>query len=371
MDIVKPTTGGLKAIQRPHKQTTEYAVDGIENVRIRVGKKGQLSYSVMHWDAESGKRARLRLDLDGIVTKNAIRKAVTHAVDGAEIKAQDSGYATLTTVGLRVIESGELASRTKDNYRAALKQLHAQLGDDLTDDADTLLMAHRAIQGQRGAVQANTALKFYRRILFFAEAAFKTEQRWPSKELGTLKLWAKERPRESRARMQDIPRIWAAADGMPEPWGRLLKWYLITGVRNTEAFQGYVSDGDFVIDGEYTKNGETHRLPMTARMTLVYDEGFGHVQHGRGVTKYLERATGIHLTPHDLRRTFASVCEMAGVPSHSIGALLNHNQSKSITSRYIGSSREMLEAALKLHNEKMTELIQGSSDEENVLLLWD
>ena len=48
-----------------------------------------------------------------------------------------------------------------------------------------------------------------------------------------------------------------------------MRWYLITGVRNAEAFDGYVSDGDFVIDAEYTKNGERHALPMTPRMELV------------------------------------------------------------------------------------------------------
>ena len=148
-----------------------------------------------------------------------------------------------------------------------------------------------------------------------------------------------------------------------------MRFYLITGVRNAEAFDGYVDDGDFVIDGEFTKNGETHRLPMTTKMILAYDEGFGDISHGRGVTKYLERRTGIHLTPHDFRRTFASICEMAGVPGHSIGALLNHNQSKSITSRYIGSSREMLDAALALFDAKLDELIRGNQSEN--ALLWD
>ena len=224
MDSVKPTTGGLKAIQKPHAQTTEYAIDGIENARVRVGKKGQLSYSVMHWDAESGKRMRLALNLEGIASKNGIRKAITDAIDSAEIAAQDSGYATVSIVGNRIIESGELAKRTRDNYRAALKQLITQLGDELTDDPDTLLAAHRAIMAKHGSTQANTCMKFYRRILTFSAAAYKTEQRWPATDMGTLKLWSKERPRDTRAKMSDIPRIWAAGGSMPEPWGRLMKW---------------------------------------------------------------------------------------------------------------------------------------------------
>ena len=61
--------------------------------------------------------------------------------------------------------------------------------------------------------------------------------------------------------------------------------------------------------------------------------------------------------PHDFRRTFRSICEMAGV-SHSIGALLNHNQSKSITSRWVRRG-EMLLAALHLFNDKLDELIKG------------
>ena len=371
MDSVKPTTGGLKAIQKPHDQTTEYAIDGIENARVRVGKKGKLSYSVMHWDAESGKRMRLALNLEGIASKNGIRKAIIDAIDSAEIAAQDSGYATVSIVGNRIIESGDLATRTKSNYRAALKQLLAQLGDELTDDPDTLLAAHRAIMQKHGSTQANTCMKFYRRILTFSDAAYGTEQKWPAAAMGTLKMWAKEKPRDRRAKMSDIRLIWHAGSKMPEPWGRLMRFYLVTGVRNSEAFDGHVEDGDFVIDGQYTKNGETHRLPMTYNMIMEYDEGFGDIRHGRGVTKYLERATGIHLTPHDFRRTFASICEMAGVPSHSIGALLNHNQSKSITSRYIGSSREMLLAALHLFDAKLKELIEGKPLDHDPFALWD
>ena len=370
MDSVKPTTGGFGKIAKPHDKRTEYAIEGIENARVRVGTKGQLSYSVMYFDPEHGKRKRLALNLDGIASKNGIRKAITDAIDSAEIAAQDGGYATIPIVGNRIIETGELAKRTKDNYRAALKQIIGEIGDELTDEPDTILAAHRAISKRHGSTQANTALKFYRRILTFSAAAYGTEQQWPAQKLGTLKLWAKERPREGRARMSDIPRIWWAGDSMPEPWGRLMRFYLITGVRNAEAFDGYVEDGDFVIEGEFTKNGETHRLPMTDKMSIVYDEGFGDIRHGRGVTKYLERRTGIHLTPHDFRRTFAGICEMAGVPSHSIGALLNHNQSKSITSRYIGSSREMLGAALALFDAKLNELIEGNT-EDNPLLLWD
>jgi integrase len=56
----------------------------------------------------------------------------------------------------------------------------------------------------------------------------------------------------------------------------------------------------------------------------------------------IEEATDIVVTPHGLRRTFATAADAAGVNEPVIAAMLNHAQSATITARYIIKSAEQL-----------------------------
>ena len=55
---------------------------------------------------------------------------------------------------------------------------------------------------------------------------------------------------------------------------------------------------------------------------------------------------GVVFTPHDLRRTFATVSSEMGVDIGKIGDALNHTKS-GITSRYIQATPNMLAQALQ------------------------
>jgi integrase len=218
-----------------------------------------------------------------------------------------------------------------------------------------LTETHRRISAAYGPVSANNALKFYRRILNYANAAYNTKIEWPTEKLRVLGLWSKEKPREGRVSFGDLPAVWAAAEKMPDPWGRLLKFYLLTGLRNTEPFKGGVDGDDFVIAD--TKNNTTHRLPLTGAMRDLYGNGFG-VRNGRHVTEHLEELTGLHLTPHDLRRSFAAIANHAGVPDYTISMLMNHKKTD-ITGRYVGRNRNSMELALLTIEESISEMIEA------------
>ena len=106
-----------------------------------------------------------------------------------------------------------------------------------------------------------------------------------------------------------------------------------------------------------TKNDTTHRLPLTDRIRDLYGDGFT-VKNGRHVTERLEELTDIHLTPHDLRRTFAAIANHAGVPDYTISMLMNHKKTD-ITGRYVGRNRNTMELALMTVEDTLSELVEA------------
>jgi integrase len=351
MDSIKPTKSGFANIAVPHKKQTEYLIEGVPNIRVRVGATGKLGFSLS--TRVGGKSKRITMDVKEL-SKSGLMAAMLDAKGHAEIEA-DVGEVNLRTVGDSVINNSDIADGTKRNYRTSLDRLVEFMGTRLTGNAGELLEAHRRISDTYGPVSANNALKFYRRVINYSNAAYSTKIEWPTDKLRVLKIWNAEKPREGRASFSDLPAIWEAADAMPEPWGRLTMLYLLTGLRNTEPFKAKAVGDDLVI--EDTKNNTTHRLPLTDTIKRLYGDGFT-VKNGRHVTERLEGLTGIHLTPHDLRRTFAAIANHAGVPDYTISMLMNHKKTD-ITGRYIGRNRTTMELALITVEEALESLTEA------------
>lgn len=358
MESIKPTKSGFAAIAVPHKKQTEYLIDGVPNVRIRVGATGRLGFSLS--TRVAGKSKRITMDVKEL-SKSGVMGAMLDAQGHAEIEA-DVGEVNLRSVGDAVIANSDIAEGTRRNYRTSLDRLTEMLGTRLTGSAGELLEAHRKISESYGPVSANNALKFYRRVLNYANAAYGTKIDWPTDKLRVLGIWNKEKPREGRAQFSDLPAIWEAADRMPDPWNRLTKLYLLTGLRNTEPFKAKVEGDDLVI--YETKNNSVHRLPLTDTIRELYGDGFT-VKNGRHVTDRLEALTDIHLTPHDLRRTFAAIANHAGVPDYTISMLMNHKKTD-ITGRYVGRNRNTMELALITVEDALTELVETPTE-----AVWD
>ena len=89
-----------------------------------------------------------------------------------------------------------------------------------------------------------------------------------------------------------------------------------------------------------TKNHEDHTLPITRRVRELLDLRkaadpaseyvIGTAQIERQL-RHIEAETGIKATPHDLRRTWASIADKAGVGAYGIKAALNHKTTGDVT----------------------------------------
>lgn len=128
-----------------------------------------------------------------------------------------------------------------------------------------------------------------------------------------------------------------------------LLFLLLTGARVSEvmgsSIDGYApltwADVDFdgrTVTFRNTKNRSDHRLPMGVRLIammrdrkaasvsdVVFSDETGRVPVNlRGGYDRIRDLTGIHATPHDLRRTFATVVARLDISEMKLKGLLNH-----------------------------------------------
>ena len=141
---------------------------------------------------------------------------------------------------------------------------------------------------------------------------------------------------------------------------------LFTGIRVNEARTLRWSDVNFksgMFSMEDTKNHSTHTLPMTKSIEAVLKRRLSarvdnakYVFPARGnrnlpasMSRTFERIcrdTGFNFTPHDLRRTFATVASEMGIDVYRIGATLNHSK-QGVTAGYIQTTVTMLKETLE------------------------
>ena len=78
------------------------------------------------------------------------------------------------------------------------------------------------------------------------------------------------------------------------------------------------------------------------RLIALTDEAGRRVSNLRYAQDRIEKATGIHFTPHDLRRTFATIAESIDVPAYALKRLLNHADGADVTAGYLVMTPERL-----------------------------
>ncbi|MEO8564109.1 MAG: tyrosine-type recombinase/integrase [bacterium] len=129
-----------------------------------------------------------------------------------------------------------------------------------------------------------------------------------------------QQPRKRKLSDDELVALFKMED---EPYGRLLRFALLTGCRIGEAmqFEPDQVDGD-VWTVPMTKNGKPHSVPLSKSAAAIAKAGWPARSYN-AVFSHLV-ATGIGWRPHDLRRTAATRMRDAGVAADTIEAVLNH-----------------------------------------------
>jgi integrase len=137
-----------------------------------------------------------------------------------------------------------------------------------------------------------------------------------------------EQSRERVLSDAEIRSLWA----LDYPHANLLRALLLTGCRIAELQRATTArlDGEWLtIPPEHAKNGKAHRVFIVPEMRAQFDGGaplLFRAVSPTAVQAWLKRRApdpARAWTPHDLRRTFATLAARAGVAPHVIVALLN------------------------------------------------
>jgi integrase len=193
------------------------------------------------------------------------------------------------------------------------------------------------------------------------------------------KRWYEEPRRTRHVAPAQLPAFYAAISALRNEVVRdYLTLLLLTGLRKTEAANLRwdwvdLAAGIIRLPAQVTKGKRAIDLPMSThvRDLLVRRRAAGdsgpYVFPGRGrvtaagnALREVATATGILVSPHDLRRTFASVAaDTADVTWLALKLMLNHTTRGDVTAGYVQISTEQLRAAVQKVADKMLVLCEA------------
>jgi integrase len=287
-------------------------------------------------------------------------------------------------------KASNLKTRTIDGYKTSLRLYLADWADlplgsitgDMVDDR------YKELGKEKGHATANATMRTLSAVYGWAA---KRHDDVPDKNpVGRLEdQWFDVPRREGLVTADDLPRFWATLDGLENKVASdLLKLLLLTGLRRRNATGLQWGDIDFTaktirIPARKMKAGRPFNLPMSrpVRDLLVARRALGnatwvfpassrsgHIESPRTFLLKVAATTGISVTSHDLRRSFASVAETTpGVSFMQLRALIAHTTTGGNTTMgYIAVNPVELAKAAELVGERLVELCQIDALPEGV-----
>jgi integrase len=239
--------------------------------------------------------------------------------------------ATLKAICLEYIKGDGKSLRTVEWREQVLKRLvfpglgAKQIGDIKRNDIVRLL---DKIEDENGATMADRTLAVVRKVMNW-HASRSDDFRSPIVP-GMARVKPKEHARERVLTDDELRAVWRAAEAPTGPFGRLVKFILLTGARRTEAaaMAWMELNGVWTLPGARNKTKVDLVRPLSAEARAVLPakvDGCDYVfttdgaNPISGFAKFklaFDKACGVTgWTLHDLRRTAHSLMSRAGVPA--------------------------------------------------------
>jgi integrase len=276
---------------------------------------------------------------------------------------------------------GKKSPQTIRDIRKAERRFADWLDLPVTAITGDMVRKRHAELAKASPAQANLACRYLRAA--FGHVMVDTDDepviaRNPVDRLNRASAWAEVKPRK-RHLPDDRIADWIAAvqDNLAGLRGDnelrdVLTFMILTGCRYAEAL-GNEKDGfpplawrDVDLDAgtvtfSRTKNGQPHTLPLGHRLhallkdrrkvagkTWVFSDKADRVPSDlRAAYRRIEDATGLWVTAHDLRRSFASTANRIGLPGFTVKRLMNHISGGDVTEGYITVSLDDMHRAMQ------------------------
>jgi integrase len=257
------------------------------------------------------------------------------------------------------------AQAVRDYGRAVEKHLSRWLDRPISQITGTevvQLYSEISDPNRLGPSVAAKTMRIFRAIYNFAEIANEDLPPNPAGRLTKLRMWHRDRRRTGYIQPAQLAAWHNAAMQLPSQAARdYLRLVLFTGMRRSEAAGLKWENIDFsrkILMVPITKNGDPLVLPMSsyvhdllhARRQTVGDSEYvfpaesarGFLQEPKKWVAEVARKSGVHVTLHDLRRTFATIAESLNIGQRTIQRLLNHRPGREALTNYVVLGVEQL-----------------------------
>lgn len=390
--VIHFTQAKIKSLPLPDSDRDEYYDDDAKRLMCRVSSSGSKTYYVVKWANGKTYRVTIGNAEDVIVAKarekeKEILAAIYSGVDPTAAKRKSMAAQTsLKDVLESYLAGRELKSLTIKDYRYKLKQ---GFGDWLDKPVsciteDMVLKRHKKLS-QTGKTTANTTMRVLRLTLNYANAVGMIDSN-PTSILSKARLWHKNNRKDRLIPSNQLQAWHEAVEALPNQRAKVyLLMALYMGFRSNELLTLEWMHVDLksmnirLID---TKNGTDHTLPIP-KAALPYIEAL-HAKTGAykwvfagenpvnpmavpaKPIKAVTKASGVEFSPHDCRRTFATIAEAVNLPLTMIKRLMNHVTTNDVTGGYIVTEEETLREAIN----KVANYIQARvTQKDNVVNL--
>jgi integrase len=386
------TQARIKDLPSPDKGRFDYVDTDVNKLVCRVSHTGNKSFIVTKRYKGELQNVTIGKFPDVTVTE-ARKKARAYIVDiglginptAAKRKEKDE-QTKLEAMLERYISDKDLKPYTVKNYRYKLKLGFSDwLNKPISSiSKDMIIKRHKKLT-QSGKTTANTTMRVLRLTLNHACNLEMIDEN-PASILSKAGLWHKNN-RKDRVIPSNQLQVWhEAVEALPNQKAKVyLLMALYMGFRSTELLTLEWSHID--IKGQSitlydTKNGTNHRLPIPnvlmphlnalKGLTGGCKWTFEGDKAGKSMTtpikpiKAVIDSTGVEFSPHDCRRTFATIAEAVNLPMSMIKRLMNHVTTNDVTGGYIVTEEETLRMAIN----KVADYIQARvTQKDNIIQL--
>lgn len=331
--------------------------------------------------------------------------------EGKDPKAHRGPDANVTlrkVLDLYLEARSDLAERSRTGYRKSIERwlkdwLDKPLRDITPDMVEDRFRKIRETVKERvgddekpnrslppGAASANRTMRTLRVLWNFAQD--RVPELPPNPVARLRRSWHKSRPRDRHVSGKDLPAFYKV---LATHESRTMRDYLLlllfTGLRRNEAAGLRWEDIDFAqqiihIPAQRTKAKRKLDLPMSdyvhdllvARRGLGFENEFvfpgdsrtGHLMEPKKALAEIGKTCGVHVSAHDLRRTFITVASGCLIAPQALKALVNHALGGDVTEDYNQLSTSTLAKPMQIVTDRMKELCQVAPVEgENVTRL--
>lgn len=347
---------------------------------VRITANGARSYIVQR--PVNGKTRRFTLGPHGLLTCDEARKRamekLLEMMDGIDPQQEKKRKVAQTETLREVMEDyiehkrtkhGPLRPASKADIRKCVVVTFADWADKpvagITRDA--CLKRFRELT-KAAPVQANQAFRNLRALLNWArEKNATSDGEYPILPInpvsqmfkqGGMAKWNPEKARDGRIPKDKMGEVWLLLQQYADPERNrrstsiaadLVMFLILTGTRINEAstltWDRVKLDGDlptFYLPGEVTKNHNPATFPISkalhALLTRRHAERIkgsnyvfpavrgdsGYMKDPRAMWEKVSKVAGLHLSNHDMRRTFEDVAQIVGIDGDTRRQLENH-----------------------------------------------